>query len=151
MKPALIRFKGKATLWPASVWIHTDGASRGNPGPASTGLTVHDQKNIVLYEEATLLKGTQTNNFSEYFAVFRALKLSVKNKINSLVLKSDSELVVRQLKGLYKVKSRGLLPLYEQCKQLRALIPSVLFEHTPREQNTRADELANLILDGKNL
>lgn len=151
MKPSRIRFKGQSTAWPASVWIYTDGASRGNPGPASTGLTVHDDKKVVLYEEATLLEGAQTNNFSEYFAVFRALKISVKNKIKSLVLKSDSELVVKQLKGLYKVKSQGLLPLYEKCQKQASLIPSVVFEHTPREQNTRADQLANLILDGKNI
>ena len=139
--------KGKATNWPKEVLIYTDGASRGNPGMASGGLVVYNNKEVCLYEEAFYL-GTKTNNFAEYSAVLRALNLSVANKVRKLTLKSDSEFLVKQLSGLYKVKSPNIKKLYEECKKGQNEIPDVKFQHVRREQNKRADELANLILDG---
>lgn len=139
--------RGKSKDWSSSVLIHTDGASRGNPGDSSTGLVVHNTNGDFIYEEATLL-GRQTNNFAEYSAVLRALKLCNENKVQSLNLKSDSQLLVKQLQGLYKVKSVNIVPIYKECLKLKKNIPSVEFSHVFREQNKRADELANLILDG---
>ncbi len=139
--------KGKATGWPEEVLIYTDGASRGNPGAASAGIVVYDKNQICLYEEAFSL-GSKTNNFAEYSAVLRALQLSAENKIRHLILKSDSELLVKQLSGMYKVKSPNIKELYKECKNWESEIPEVIFQHVRREQNKRADELANLILDG---
>ena len=137
---------GKATGWPKEILIYTDGASKGNPGVASAGLVVYDKGEQNLYEEAFLL-GIKTNNFAEYSAVLRALQLSVENKVNNLLLKSDSELLVKQLSGLYKVKSPNIRELYQECKKWESKIPKVTFQHIFREYNKKADELANLILD----
>ena len=140
-------YKGKATGWPAEILIYTDGASRGNPGAASAGITVYDKNKACIYEEAFLI-GTKTNNFAEYSAVLRALQLSAKNKVNDLLLKSDSEFLIKQLSGQYKVKSPNIKELYKKCKKWGSEIQSVTFQHVRREQNKRADELANLVLDG---
>ncbi len=138
--------KGVASGWPESVLIHTDGASRGNPGPASTGIAVYDEKGELFYEEASAL-GEQTNNYAEYSAVLKALKLSTANKIKSLILKSDSEFLIKQLQGLYKVRSENIKSLYKNCKLYESRISKVEFQHVRREYNKKADELANLILD----
>lgn len=139
--------KGNATGWPKEVLIHTDGASRGNPGSASAGIVVYDKNKTCLYEEAFLL-GSKTNNFAEYSAVLKALQLSAENKVTNLLLKSDSEFLVKQLSGMYKVKSPNIKELYKECKKWESKILTVTFQHVRREQNKRADELANLILDG---
>ena len=141
---------GKTSGWPDTVWIHTDGASRGNPGPASTGLVVYDKNETLLYEEASAL-GEQTNNYAEYSAVLRALQLSAANKIQSLILKSDSEFLIKQLQGLYKVRSENIKNLYKKCKLYESQISKVEFQHVRREYNKRADELANLVLDDGDL
>ena len=138
--------KGKVADWPNEVLIHTDGASRGNPGVASAGLAVYNRNKECIYEEAFLL-GIKTNNFAEYSAVLRALQLSAENKISNLLLKTDSELLVKQLSGLYKVKSPNIKNLYQECKKWASRIQKVQFQHVRREQNKKADELANLILD----
>lgn len=139
--------KGSTTKWPKEIIIYTDGASRGNPGPASAGIVVYNTDELCLYEEAFLLK-EQSNNFAEYSAVLRALQLSVENKIHTLTLNSDSELLIKQLSGVYKVKSANIRKLYEECKNGENKISQVNFQHVRREYNKRADELANLILDG---
>ena len=137
---------GSVKDWPPAVLIYTDGASRGNPGLSSIGIVVYDEQGKALYEEATLL-GVQTNNYAEYSAVLKALKLSCKNKVQSLVLKSDSQLLVNQLSGKYKVRSPNIRSLHQVCRKYSEQILSVQFQHIPREQNTKADALANLILD----
>ena len=136
--------------WPPKVIIYTDGACRGNPGQSSTGLAVLNHKETTLYEEASLL-GVQTNNFAEYQAVLRALELSTQNQVQSLVLKSDSQLLINQLNKSYKVRSKNIKPLYQACKKHLSKIPQVTLQHVRREQNKRADELANLILDTQTL
>ena len=149
--------RGQAIAWPPAVLIYADGASRGNPGPASAGFVVYrqrdqrrsgklDRQTTFLYEVAFLL-GTKTNNFAEYSAVLEALKMSAKNQVQNLILKSDSELLVKQLSGLYRVKSSSLRKLYQECKKWEKTMPQVRFRHIPREQNKRADFVANLILD----
>ena len=137
---------GQSTEWPSAVIINTDGASRGNPGAASLGYTVVSSADDMVFEYAEAL-GDQTNNYAEYMAIVRALEKASENGVKELTLRSDSQLLVRQLIGQYKVKSPGLKPLFEQCKKLKQSIPTVHFEHVRREFNKRADELANLVLD----
>ncbi len=141
--------RGSKSSWPKKILIYTDGASRGNPGAASAGLVVYNEQLNILYEEAVFL-GEQTNNFAEYSAILRALELSCQNTVNALTVKSDSELLVKQLSGIYKVKSANIKALYQKCKALVEKIPVVDFQHVYREQNQKADELANLILDQMN-
>lgn len=142
--------KTTSLSWPKRVIIHTDGASRGNPGPASIGVHVLSSEDETIYEYGETL-GIQTNNYAEYMAVLKALQLAVTHQVESLVLKSDSQLLIRQLIGQYKVKSETLRPIYEQCMQMARELPEVEFLHVRREDNRRADELANHVLDGKSL
>ena len=135
--------------WPKTVLIYTDGASRGNPGPCALGLQVFNSDRHLIYEEASYLEHKNTNNFSEYKAVIRALELAVQHKVQKLALFSDSQFLVCQLKKEYKVKSANIKPLFNQCQKLLKNIPKAHFEHIPREQNKGADALANQALDEK--
>jgi len=132
--------------WPQEVFIYTDGASRGNPGDASLGLVVYDssQQEVFCYAQEL---GTQTNNYAEYMAVVKALSFSVENNVQNLIVRSDSQLLVRQIQGQYKVKSPGLKPLFLECKGLIDKLPKFQIEHVRREDNVKADELANHVLD----
>ena len=136
-------------MWPKKVFIYTDGASRGNPGPCSIGLQVFDQNKDLVYEESSYLSDHNTNNFAEYKAVLKALELCVKNQVQDICLFSDSQLLVYQLQKKYKVKSKTIKILFEDCKKLLKQIPSAQFEHIRREKNTGADRLANQALDNK--
>ncbi len=138
--------KGQAHNWPSQIIVYTDGASRGNPGPASVGLAFYTIDEEPLYDFAESI-GIQTNNYAEYEAVRKALNLAQKNQVQELVLRSDSQLLVCQLNGEYKVKSEHLRPLYLSCLELKSRFKLVKFEHVRREYNTKADQLANLALD----
>ncbi len=131
--------------------IYTDGASRGNPGPASYGFSITDGEGKVLYEEGKTL-GITTNNVAEYTAVLRAIEY-VKEKFNgeSLALNfyMDSKLVAEQLSGNYKIKSPHLRLLIDKINILKLQIGYATFVHVPRTQNKRADFLANLALDSR--
>lgn len=132
--------------------IYTDGASRGNPGPASYGFTISDDKGRLLHQEGRFI-GRTTNNVAEYTAVLAALKY-VKEEFASkrslqIELLADSQLVARQLAGHYKIKAKHLKPLIEQIKTLVEEIGGVIFNHIPRFQNTLADQLANQALDSR--
>jgi ribonuclease HI len=130
------------------VIIHTDGASRGNPGPAAFAYTIA-RPGQPLFEEAGRL-GQMTNNQAEYIAFVRALeRAAVLGVTAPVLLKSDSELIVKQMRGEYRVKNEELRPLYEQASRAAAALKGgVTFEHVRREQNKRTDELCNLALDG---
>ena len=134
-------------MWPRKVFIYTDGASRGNPGPCALGLQVFDSKKNLIYEESAYLEDQNTNNFAEYKAVIRAFELAVKNKAQELTLFSDSQLLICQLTKKYKVKSPNIKPLFLECQNFLKQIPQAYFEHIPREQNKGADALANQALD----
>ncbi|MCZ0932285.1 MAG: ribonuclease HI family protein [Oligoflexia bacterium] len=136
-------------MWPKRVFIYTDGASRGNPGPCALGLQVFDSKKNLIYEESSYLEDKNTNNFAEYKAVIRAFELAVQNKIQELTLFSDSELLIRQLQKKYKVKSQNIKTLFMECQSFLKQIPQAEFQHIPREQNKGADALANQALDNK--
>ncbi|MDE0092820.1 MAG: ribonuclease HI family protein, partial [Oligoflexia bacterium] len=145
----LNEFKG-SNKWSEKVVIYTDGASRGNPGPCSLGIQVLDSStNKTVHKEGTYLEDKNTNNFAEYKAVIRALELAVQNGVQELILRSDSELVVRQLKREYKVKTKTLKPLYLEAKALLEQIPRYDLQHIPREENKEADALANQALDNR--
>lgn len=130
-----------------SVVIHTDGASRGNPGPASIGVVIAAQDGRILVELGEALRPT-TNNVAEYTAVVRALERAAELGARRVRMMMDSQLVVRQLNGSYRVKHADMIPLYRRVLELIQKFDSVSFEHVPREQNAEADRLANQALDG---
>lgn len=132
--------------WPKKVHVYTDGASRGNPGPASVGIHVTTPEGETVLEFGERL-GEQTNNVAEYSAVKKALELCAENGAQEVSLFSDSELLVKQLKGIYKVKSPLLKDLYLACLSESENFSKIEFTHVRREQNKVADKLANLALD----
>jgi ribonuclease HI len=133
---------------PALLTIHTDGASRGNPGEAAFAYTIAGD-GVAPIEEAGLL-GRITNNQAEYTALVRALEHALRLGVeHKLLILSDSELMVKQMRGEYKVKNEELRDLYEEARRLvRQFNGAVTFKHVRREHNQRADELCNLALDG---
>jgi ribonuclease HI len=131
----------------AGVYLaNIDGASRGNPGPASYAVVIRDPDAKIVLELAKKLDRT-TNNVAEYYALLAALEYAASNAITALRIRSDSELLVRQMQGRYKVKSPDLKPLYERASKLARLIPYFKIEHVRREFNKDADALANVALD----
>lgn len=132
---------------PAGVHIaNIDGASRGNPGPASYGVVLRDPSGKIILELGKKF-GRDTNNVAEYYALLAALDYAATHGIAALRIRSDSELLVRQMQGRYKVKSPDLKPLYERATKLVRQIAYFVVEHIPREMNADADALANLALD----
>ncbi|MSU75852.1 ribonuclease HI family protein [Patescibacteria group bacterium] len=128
-----------------SVTIYTDGGARGNPGPAAIGgVIIKDGKMV---EEFSHYIGEKTNNQAEYAALLAGLELATKHTDVDVKAILDSELVVKQLQGEYKVKSPELRKLVPQVRHLEDKFKSVTYEHTRREQNVRADELVNEALD----
>lgn len=129
--------------------IYTDGASRGNPGPASYGFVVEDGAGNILHKEGRVI-GITTNNVAEYTAVLEALKF-VKNslsfKYSSISLKADSKLVAGQLSGNFKIKSKHLMPIIQKIQILAYELGTITYGYIPREENKIADELANQALD----
>ena len=134
--------------WPKEVYLHTDGASRGNPGHAAIGLYVTNKQGKKI-EELGLYLGQSTNNYAEYFAVFVALELAVNKGVQSLHLFTDSQLLERQLKGEYKIKAAGLKAIYSICHHLTQNLNSFHIQHIKREFNQKADALANQALDDR--
>ncbi len=137
----------KAAAWPAV--LHTaniDGASRGNPGPASYGVMVRGPDGAVVFRSGKYL-GTHSNNVAEYHALIAALDYAAAHKIRALRVRSDSELLVRQMKGEYRVKHPSLKPLHARACQMAAALAHFEIEHVFREQNAAADALANEALD----
>jgi ribonuclease HI len=132
---------------PAGVHIaNIDGASRGNPGPASYAVVLRDPAGKVILELAKNL-GRETNNVAEYYALLAALDYATSHGIRALRIRSDSELLVRQMQGRYKVKSADLKPLHERASKLARQLEYFAIEHVRREMNRDADELANVALD----
>ncbi|MFH1874768.1 MAG: ribonuclease HI family protein [Pseudomonadota bacterium] len=126
--------------------IYCDGAARGNPGPAAAGAILLDEKKQVVAEISKYL-GETTNNQAEYQALGLALEEAKKQKASNVIIFADSELMVKQIKGEYRVKNHGLKPLFQTLiTQLRSF-ESFSINHIPREKNKQADALANRALD----
>jgi ribonuclease HI len=125
----------------SSLTMYVDGASSGNPGPAGIGIVIFDQDGRQVGKISSYI-GNRTNNFAEYTALIRALKIAKYFKTNVLKIRTDSELVVKQIKGEYKVKNDQIKQLYDQAISLTRSISSCKIEHIPREQNDKADYLA---------
>jgi ribonuclease HI len=125
--------------------INADGASRGNPGPAAIGATIKDEQGGLIARISRPI-GRATNNQAEYRAVIAALHEAVRLGAQKVDIRLDSELVVRQLSGRYRVKNATLKALYQEAKGLLELLETVTIRHVPREQNREADRLANMAL-----
>jgi ribonuclease HI len=125
---------------------HVDGGARGNPGPAGYGVVITDPQGNKLAEISQYL-GHHTNNYAEYNGLLAALRYAIAHKIASLKIVSDSELMVRQMKGVYKVRHPELRRFYDEAQQLTAEIEHVEIRHALREHNQNADRLANHAMD----
>ena len=131
---------------PALLKLFVDGGSRGNPGPAGGGAVVLDDTNEVLVGRGFFF-GPATNNVAEYRALIRGLELVTQFKPHRVEIFADSELIVRQITGEYRVKSPDLLPLYEQAQMALLKLDDWQIRHVPRGQNHQADRLANLAMN----
>jgi ribonuclease HI len=124
---------------------HVDGGARGNPGPAGYGVRItRDDGSVVDLKQSI---GIATNNVAEYNGLLAALRWAADAGVQSLHVKADSELMVKQMLGDYRVKNERLQPLYAEARRLVACIGRVTFEHVRREQNQDADRLANEAMD----
>lgn len=130
----------------ADIFIHTDGASRNNPGKAAIGVILYGPGGQTLGTISRTI-GITTNNQAEYQAVIAGLEKALQMKAREIVLKTDSELVVKQIKGIYRVKHPDLKPLHQKTLQLLAQFAKYSVFHVARAGNAEADSLANLALD----
>ena len=128
--------------------IYSDGAARGNPGPAGAGAVIKDTSGK-LRDKVCEYLGETTNNQAEYQAFVLALEKAVKLNATEIIAHADSELLVKQINGIYRVKNKDLKPVYEKAKSLLRKIGRTSVKHIPREQNKEADLLANMAIDGQ--
>ena len=125
---------------------YIDGGARGNPGPAGYGVRVQSADGTLLDELHGPL-GVATNNVAEYNGLLAALQWAIDHDARRVHIRADSELLVKQMRGEYRVKNAGLHPLYVRARLLVAQLDDVRFEHVRRELNTEADRLSNLGMD----
>lgn len=128
--------------------LFTDGASRGNPGEAGAGITLLDDQEKEIATRSQYL-GKCTNNVAEYKALILGLQTAIEHGCTSLAISMDSQLIVRQVNGQYKVKNAGMKPLFAEATALLKHFETWSISHIPREQNSRADQLANKGIDEK--
>lgn len=128
------------------ILIHIDGGARGNPGPAGAGVVLHDESGRPILEAGYFL-GRMTNNQAEYTALLCSLHAARRAGAAELAIRADSELLVRQIKGVYKVKNPGLKALYDDARRRLRDFKHWEISHVRREANSRADELANAAMD----
>lgn len=127
-----------------TVTAFADGASRGNPGPAAYGAVLQQDTNEITFSDYL---GITTNNVAEYTGLLKVLEKAAELGIKDLEVRMDSELVVKQMLGQYRVKNAGLIPLYEKAKMLSSRFPNFRIIHVRREYNKKADQLANDAMD----
>lgn len=125
---------------------NVDGGSRGNPGPAAYGVIIRDPRGEIVAKLKKYI-GRATNNVAEYYGLITALDYAQSHGIRALRIESDSELLVQQMRGRYRVKSPDLQPLYERARKMSQALDSFRIDHVYREQNAGADALANEALD----
>lgn len=131
---------------PVAWKIHIDGAARGNPGPAAFAFVIQKEGSPSIEDNGLL--GVTTNNLAEYSALVRALERAAELGALRLIIHSDSELLVKQMNGAYRVKNPDLRVLHDRAKELIDQFDQVVIRHVRREHNSRADELCNQALDG---
>jgi ribonuclease HI len=136
----------KAKIMTAAYRANIDGGSRGNPGPAAYGVVIRDAKGEIVAKLKKYI-GRMTNNVAEYYGLIAALDYMQSQGIKALRIESDSELLVKQMRGQYKVRSPELQPLYERARKMAAALESFRIDHVYREQNREADALANQAMD----
>ena len=129
-----------------AIVAYIDGGARGNPGPAGYGVRVEDEQGT-LVEEFNGYLGSATNNVAEYNGLVAALKYAQQHGHRHVHIKSDSELLVKQMRGEYRVKNPGLQALYQQARTIAMGLERIVYEHVRREQNKDADRLANQAMD----
>ena len=129
--------------------IHIDGGARGNPGPAAAGISITTPDGSEAIHEAGYWLGSLTNNEAEYQGLLHALKVAGELGFESVHIRSDSELMVKQIKGEYRVKAENLKPLFATARERLSQFRVWKIEHVRREKNKRADQLANLAMDAK--
>jgi ribonuclease HI len=128
--------------------IHTDGAARGNPGPAGAGALLQDGETGETVAEIARFLGERTNNFAEWTAVELALREAKERGARVVDLRTDSELVARQIAGRYRVRHPDLKPIHARVMALLAELEGYTVGHVPRERNAAADRLSNVAIDG---
>jgi len=134
-----------------TILAYTDGASRGNPGESGVGIILKDERGNILTSHFGYI-GKATNNIAEYIALATCLKIVQSMKCSLLVVHSDSELMVRQINGQYKVKDEGLKKHFQNIQNMVAMLPfQFVIKHVPREKNQEADQLANRGIDTKEI
>ncbi len=126
--------------------IYVDGAARGNPGPAGAGVVIMDDNGIVI-DEGSCYLGERTNNQAEYAALIVGLSKARSINPESVTIFSDSQLLVKQMRGEFRVKNEKLRPLFEEAVSILDSLSKVEFVHIPRNENKRADKLANAGID----
>jgi ribonuclease HI len=130
---------------PAALTIHIDGCSKGNPGPSAIGCVFLAPDGRVVAEGCAYL-GEMTNNTAEYHGLISALLQAIAWRVDTVTIKTDSELLARQINGVYRIKSPGLMPLISKAQTLRRQLRYCAVRHVRREENKRADTLANLAI-----
>jgi ribonuclease HI len=130
------------------VLVWSDGAARGNPGPAGAGAVVTDPEGRVLERRGRFL-GRQTNNYAEYQGLLLGLEAARQLGASDVGVRADSELLVRQIEGRYRVRNAGLKPLHAEAQRLLNSFERYDVKHVPREENALADEMSNRAIDEK--
>lgn len=126
--------------------IHVDGASRGNPGPAAIGVVIKDASGTSVMRVSSYI-GTTTNNQAEYTALITALEEAKRMEAQRVVIRTDSQLMARQVNGSYRVRNANIKPLFDQAMRLLTAFSHYSIDYIPREQNSEADSLANQALN----
>ncbi len=136
-----------ADAFPQRLLIYTDGAARGNPGPAGLGAILRDAESGALLAELARFLGVRTNNYAEWTAVEDALREALRLGATHVDLRMDSELVARQISGRYRVKHPDLKPIHASVMAMLGQLGSYTVGHVPRELNKEADRLSNVAID----
>jgi len=134
---------------PLHVKIQVDGGSRGNPGPAAAGVVITEAGSGIILHEAGYFLGRATNNVAEYSALIAGLRAAGRLKADQVEVLSDSELMVRQMNGQYRVRNAGLKPLHDEASELARRMGKFAIAHVSRSQNVKADRLVNMALNAK--
>ena len=134
---------------PLRVILQIDGGARGNPGPAASGIVIRAADDGAVIHEAGIYLGHATNNVAEYRGLVEGLRLAAQFHADEVEVRSDSQLLVFQMIGKYRVKHPGLIPLHREANELAAKFRKCSYRHVRREENDHADRLVNQALDQK--